>query len=94
MQSQRVAQKLGSRKLGPGRLPPPFEDARVDLWGQTRDEWRAQPFNRRVTRIVPSPYHPSSSRPSMASRTAGREVRASSNAMRTRYSPAFSVSGT
>src|SRR3954469_21675790 len=35
VQSQRVAQKLGSRKLGPGRLPPPFEDARVDLWGQT-----------------------------------------------------------
>jgi RimJ/RimL family protein N-acetyltransferase len=47
VQSQRVAQKLGSRNLGPGRLPAPFEDARVDLWGQTRDEWRAQRFNRR-----------------------------------------------
>jgi RimJ/RimL family protein N-acetyltransferase len=38
--SQRVAEKLGSRNLGPGKLPPPFEDARVDLWGQTREEWR------------------------------------------------------
>ena len=46
VQSQRVAEKLGSRKLRPGRLPPPYEDARVDLWGQTRDQWRAQPFNR------------------------------------------------
>ena len=41
--SQRVAEKLGSRNLGPGRLPPPFEADRVDLWGQTREEWRARP---------------------------------------------------
>lgn len=40
--SQRVAQKLGSRNLGPGRLPPPFEADAVDLWGQTREEWRAR----------------------------------------------------
>jgi RimJ/RimL family protein N-acetyltransferase len=38
--SQRVAQKLGSRNLGPGKLPPPLQDDRVDLWGQTREEWR------------------------------------------------------
>ena len=38
--SQRVAQKLGSRNLGPGQLPPPFGNDRVDLWGQTREEWR------------------------------------------------------
>ena len=38
--SQRVAQKLGSRNLGPGRLPAPFEHDRVDIWGQTRGEWR------------------------------------------------------
>jgi RimJ/RimL family protein N-acetyltransferase len=38
--SQRVAQKLGSRNLGPGRLPAPFEHDRVDLWGQIREEWR------------------------------------------------------
>jgi RimJ/RimL family protein N-acetyltransferase len=38
--SQRVARKLGSRKLGPGKLPPPFANDLVDLWGQSRDEWR------------------------------------------------------
>jgi RimJ/RimL family protein N-acetyltransferase len=38
--SQRVAQKLGSRLLGPGKLPPPYADAEVDIWGQSRDEWR------------------------------------------------------
>ena len=40
LSSQRVAQKLGSRNLGPGTLPPPYADDRIDLWGQTRDEWR------------------------------------------------------
>ena len=33
--SQRVAEKLGSRNLGPGTLPAPFANDRVDLWGQT-----------------------------------------------------------
>ena len=40
--SQRVAEKLGSRNLGPGQLPPPFEHDPVDLWGQTRDQWTAR----------------------------------------------------
>src|SRR5687767_3785642 len=40
--SQQVARKLGSRNRGPGRLPPPFHEARVDLWGQTREEWRSR----------------------------------------------------
>jgi RimJ/RimL family protein N-acetyltransferase len=40
--SQRVAQKLGSRHLGPGKLPAPFADDPVDLWGQTREEWRSR----------------------------------------------------
>lgn len=40
--SQRVAQKLGSRNLGPGRLPPPYESSRVDIWGQSREEWQAR----------------------------------------------------
>ena len=44
LQSQRVAQKLGSRNRGPGKLPPPFAEARVDLWGQTREEWHAHRF--------------------------------------------------
>jgi RimJ/RimL family protein N-acetyltransferase len=40
--SQRVAQKLGSRNLGRGKLPPPFQNDPVDLWGQTREEWRTR----------------------------------------------------
>ena len=44
--SQRVAQKLGSRNLGPGKLPPPFTEDPVDLWGQTRDEWRRSSTSR------------------------------------------------
>ena len=40
--SQRVAQKLGSRNRGPGKLPAPFEHDRIDSWGQTREEWRAR----------------------------------------------------
>jgi len=37
--SQRVAEKLGSRNRGPGKLPAPYADDPIDLWGQTRDEW-------------------------------------------------------
>jgi RimJ/RimL family protein N-acetyltransferase len=40
--SQRVAEKLGSRNRGPGSLPAPFENSRIDIWGQTREEWRAR----------------------------------------------------
>ena len=36
----RLAERLGSRNRGPGQLPAPFEAATIDLWGQTRDEWR------------------------------------------------------
>jgi RimJ/RimL family protein N-acetyltransferase len=38
--SQAVARKLGSSNRGPGQLPPPLESTRVDIWGQTREEWR------------------------------------------------------
>ena len=41
--SQQVARRLGSRNLGPGRLPPPFHEAVIDIWGQSRHEWRARP---------------------------------------------------
>lgn len=40
--SQAVARKLGSTLRGPGRLPPPLENATVEVWGQTREEWRAR----------------------------------------------------
>jgi RimJ/RimL family protein N-acetyltransferase len=40
--SQALAQRLGSRKRGPGKLPPPYEDAPTEIWGQTRDEWFAR----------------------------------------------------
>jgi len=40
--SQAVARKLGSRNLGPGKLPPPFQEASVDIWGQSLDEWRSR----------------------------------------------------
>ncbi|MGY0652415.1 GNAT family N-acetyltransferase [Luteimonas sp. A537] len=41
--SQQVAKRLGSTLKGPGRLPAPHEDAAVEVWGQTRDEWQARP---------------------------------------------------
>ncbi|AEI66883.1 GNAT family N-acetyltransferase [Corallococcus macrosporus] len=40
--SQEVARRLGSRLRGPGQLPPPLDSVRVDLWGQSRDAWRAR----------------------------------------------------
>ena len=45
--SAAVAARLGSRNRGPGRLPAPYDDARVDLWGQSAVEWRKR---RGVTR--------------------------------------------
>lgn len=40
--SQAVARRLGSRLRGPGTLPPPLDVHEVDVWGQTREEWRAR----------------------------------------------------
>lgn len=40
--SQRLAERVGARNRGPGRLPAPFEGFAVDVWGQTREEWRAR----------------------------------------------------
>jgi RimJ/RimL family protein N-acetyltransferase len=37
-----VAERLGSANRGPGRLPPPFEHLPVDVWGQTREQWRSR----------------------------------------------------
>ena len=38
--SQKVARRLGSSLRGPGKLPVPLDEARVDIWGQTREEWQ------------------------------------------------------
>ncbi|HWH21983.1 MAG TPA: GNAT family protein, partial [Allosphingosinicella sp.] len=40
--SEQVAERLGSAKRGPGRLPPPFEQYKVEIWGQSQEEWRAR----------------------------------------------------
>lgn len=40
--SQAVARKLGSVNRGPGRLPAPYENSPTEIWGQTREEWRAR----------------------------------------------------
>jgi RimJ/RimL family protein N-acetyltransferase len=41
--SQGLARKLGSQNRGRGRLPQPFADTVVDIWGQTKAQWRARP---------------------------------------------------
>lgn len=38
--SQAVARKLGATNAGPGRLPAPFESLPVDIWRQSRAQWR------------------------------------------------------
>ena len=38
--SQALAMRLGSRNLGSVHMPPPYEDAQVEKWGQSRAEWR------------------------------------------------------
>ncbi|MGA9341189.1 MAG: GNAT family N-acetyltransferase [Rhodanobacteraceae bacterium] len=44
--SQAVARRLGSTRRGPGRMPPPFEEVTVEIWGQTRAQWFARNRNR------------------------------------------------
>jgi RimJ/RimL family protein N-acetyltransferase len=40
--SQSVARKLGSHNRGRGRLPEPYHEIVIDVWGQTKAEWLAQ----------------------------------------------------
>lgn len=40
--SQALAERLGSYKRGPGRLPAPFEAMSIEIWGQSREEWFAR----------------------------------------------------
>lgn len=39
--SQNVARRLGSSILRHAVLPPPLNDS-IDVWGQTREQWRAR----------------------------------------------------
>ncbi|WP_222564651.1 GNAT family N-acetyltransferase [Novilysobacter antarcticus] len=40
--SQRLAQRLGSSLLRMGQLPEPYDDKAVQIWGQSREQWRAR----------------------------------------------------
>ena len=40
--SQAVARRLGSQNLRVGAMPAPFDTAPIDIWGQTRETWRAR----------------------------------------------------
>ena len=40
--SQALARRLGSQNRGPCKLPAPFEDHPIEIWGQTREQWRAR----------------------------------------------------
>jgi RimJ/RimL family protein N-acetyltransferase len=40
--SQKLAMRLGSINRGPGKMPPPYENDPVDLWGQSAPEWKAR----------------------------------------------------
>ncbi|MBO9519627.1 MAG: GNAT family N-acetyltransferase [Porphyrobacter sp.] len=40
--SQRLAMALGAVNAGPTRLPPPLENFPVELWRQSREDWRAR----------------------------------------------------
>jgi RimJ/RimL family protein N-acetyltransferase len=38
--SARLARRLGSARLSSARLPAPFDSEEVDIWGQSREDWR------------------------------------------------------
>jgi len=42
VRSQKVAERLGSRKRRTTNLPAPFEAIVVDVWGQTREQWHSR----------------------------------------------------
>ncbi len=40
--SIKLAERLGSSRLGPTRMPPPFDHMPVDLYGQSKQDWKAR----------------------------------------------------
>ena len=41
IESQALAKRLGAKKTGPTQLPEPYSQQPVELWGQSRDQWRS-----------------------------------------------------
>lgn len=42
VRSARLARRLGSSDLGPCRMPPPYAEAPVSMWGQSAADWRSR----------------------------------------------------
>jgi RimJ/RimL family protein N-acetyltransferase len=40
--SRGVAERLGSRLLRMDRCPPPYDHEDIQVWGQTREDWKAR----------------------------------------------------
>ena len=40
--SAKVAERLGSKNLRKGRLPPPYDGLEMDIWGQSAEQWKAR----------------------------------------------------
>jgi RimJ/RimL family protein N-acetyltransferase len=40
--SRNLAARLGSVNRGPGRLPAPYENDPIEIWGQTAAQWKAR----------------------------------------------------
>ena len=40
--SKKVADRIGSAYRGLGRLPAPFDETEIEIWGQTREQWTAR----------------------------------------------------
>ncbi|MDE2407769.1 MAG: GNAT family N-acetyltransferase [Xanthomonadaceae bacterium] len=42
-----LAQRFGSRHIGPAQMPAPYQDSPTEMWGQSRSEWLARSNLRR-----------------------------------------------
>lgn len=40
--SNALAMRLGATNSGPGKLPAPYEEVRIDIWRQSREQWLAR----------------------------------------------------
>lgn len=42
VESQNVARRLGATNTGPGKFPPPLDTYPIDVWSQSREQWRSR----------------------------------------------------